>query len=268
MIYAISDIHGRLDAFQEALAHVDLSGDNQLILLGDYIDYGKQSGGVLRYIRALQAQHGAEKVVALRGNHEEAFLEWLDTYTGPGAGKPDEYGMLPWNEWLEYDPDFGTFQTLVSPQQWAFFQQVLPTLSQDDKNLTAARMILEHDPELIAWLRGLRYFYETPRQIFVHAGIDEEAGDWWPWGTTESIFVGKYPAAKGSFYKDIIAGHVSASRLAGDPSYHGVYFDGQSHYYIDGDSQLNVLAWDEENGYRQWNGKWNKEIRTERKPSV
>ena len=44
-IYCISDIHGCLDALKAALEHIDLSGDGRLVLLGDYIDYGPQSGG-------------------------------------------------------------------------------------------------------------------------------------------------------------------------------------------------------------------------------
>ena len=121
-------------------------------------------------------------------------------------------------------------------------------------------MVMAADPELAEWLRGLPYFYETEGQIFVHAGIDEESGDWWPWVTPEYTFTGQFPPETGQFYKDIIAGHVGTSGLAGDPVYHGVFWDGQSHYYIDGSVQrsgrLNLLAWEEERGYRQWDNGW------------
>jgi serine/threonine protein phosphatase 1 len=40
MIYAMSDIHGCLDELEAKMKFVNLNGDNQLILLGDYIDYG------------------------------------------------------------------------------------------------------------------------------------------------------------------------------------------------------------------------------------
>ena len=43
-IYAISDIHGYLNEFIDALNKIDLSDrENRLILLGDYIDNGSQS---------------------------------------------------------------------------------------------------------------------------------------------------------------------------------------------------------------------------------
>ena len=45
--YMMSDIHGFLEAFEAALKKTDLSGKNQLILLGDYIDYGPDGRAVL-----------------------------------------------------------------------------------------------------------------------------------------------------------------------------------------------------------------------------
>ena len=50
-IYAISDIHGYLDEFINALSKVDLSDkNNRLILIGDYIDTGIQSFQVISKI--------------------------------------------------------------------------------------------------------------------------------------------------------------------------------------------------------------------------
>ena len=53
MFCAMSDIHGHLDIFKAALEKIDLSGENKLILLGDYIDQDPQSGETLRYIYKL-----------------------------------------------------------------------------------------------------------------------------------------------------------------------------------------------------------------------
>lgn len=253
-LFCASDIHGHLTELEEALKRIKdkASEGDRLILLGDYIDRGPNSGGVLRRVFELQKAYGPEQVIILRGNHEEMLLEWLDAYAGPRAGEPDEYGLPPWNEWLQTDPDFQTFRTLLLPAQWDFFQQVMPTLSEDSLNLTAAKMVLEHNRELIGWLRALPYYYETDKQIFVHAGIDEEAGEYWQWATPESTFVGKFPAAKGKFYKDVIAGHIGTYSISGDPSFHDVYWDGASHYYIDGtvyvSKRLPVLMYDEETG--------------------
>lgn len=59
-------------------------------------------------------------MITLRGNHEDAFLERPDTYGRPNTGQPDEYGLTPWNDWLDHDPGFGTFRTLIAPEQWAY----------------------------------------------------------------------------------------------------------------------------------------------------
>ena len=252
MIYAMSDLHGFVGIFLENLKRIDLSGKNRLVLLGDYIDYGPESGRTLRLVFETQKRCGAEKVIVLRGNHEEAFLEWIDAYGGPHAGEPDEYGLVPWSDWLNTDPDCDTFRSFVTEEQWAFFRQISRTASEDALNIEAVRMVLSTNGELIQWLRKLPYFYETERQIFVHAGIDEDGGDWWPYGTPEYMFISKFPASTGSFYKDIIAGHIGTARIAGDPDFHGVYHDGQSHYYIDGtvneSGRIPILIYDETSG--------------------
>ncbi|HOK05496.1 MAG TPA: hypothetical protein PLN24_09610, partial [Victivallales bacterium] len=43
-----------------------------------------------------------------------------------------------------------------------------------------------------------------------------------------------YLSSFGYFYKDIIAGHIGTYSLKADKNFHGVYWDGMSHYFIDG----------------------------------
>lgn len=105
------------------------------------------------------------------------------------------------------------------------------------------------EPAIRRWLRGLPLFHETERQVFVHAGIDEGAGDLWRWGTPDEVFLAKYPLTFGSFEKDIISGHVSARSLAHDSNgCSEVFWDGASHYVIDGATaqmnQLPILRYD------------------------
>ena len=90
------------------------------------------------------------------------------------------------------------------------------------------------DDKYLFWMQNLRRYYATDHQIFVHAGIDEEAEDMWEWGTDDFTFTEKYPADTGHFYMDIIAGHIGTAAISGDSRYHDIYFDGESHYYIDG----------------------------------
>lgn len=258
MIYAIGDIHGY---YREIYRWFDQmgnlapfeNGENKLVLLGDYIDYGPDSFKALRMIHAF-AWCLQDAFVVLRGDHEDAFLEWLDRYSRPNAGEADMDGFPERNGWLRADSDTG-YQTLrgfLEKEQWEFFNRIAPTASELTLNREAARMILDNHQEIITWLRSLPYYYETERQIFVHAGIDERYPLRWQELTDSHIFVGKHPASAGYFPKDIIAGHVAAAEAAGDPEHEGIYFDGASHYFIDGAVQetgkLLCLAYDEQNG--------------------
>ncbi|MGN1406068.1 MAG: hypothetical protein ACI4WM_07330, partial [Erysipelotrichaceae bacterium] len=66
--------------------------------------------------------------------------------------------------------------------------------------------------------------------------------------TSDYIFTQKFPATIGRFHKDIVAGHIGTSSIAGNRDFNGVYYDGYSHYYIDGtvnkSGVLNVLMFD------------------------
>ncbi len=222
MLYALSDIHGSLNELYRVMAHVELTGDGRLVLLGDYIDYGERSGQVLRFIYELQHEHGADHVIALKGDHEYAFVSWLN------GDSPD---------WFADDRDSGfiTLKTLLSEYQ----TETISKLAGKDMEKASgeARIMLDYENRrLMDWLKALPLFFETEDLIFAHAGIDEEAEDEWKWGTLDETFVSKYPPSRGSFLKTIVAGHnaTSGEFLHADPENHGVFYDGASHFYIDG----------------------------------
>lgn len=76
-VYAIGDIHGRRDCFDDLLALIDrdsatATGEVQLILLGDLIDCGPESRGVVERAMALAA---SDRICHfIKGNHEELLL--------------------------------------------------------------------------------------------------------------------------------------------------------------------------------------------------
>ena len=93
------------------------------------------------------------------------------------------------------------------------------------------------DPKYIDWLKTLPFYHVEGKTIFVHAGIDETAGRLWEWATDEKTYLDKYPADVGYIYDldmKVVAGHIWTSSLADDVSFHDIYYDGASHYYIDG----------------------------------
>lgn len=73
MRYAISDIHGCANTFRRALDLIDLQPEDELFLLGDYIDRGPDSLGVLQTIWQLEAD--GQRVKCLMGNHEEMYID-------------------------------------------------------------------------------------------------------------------------------------------------------------------------------------------------
>lgn len=81
-LYAIGDVHGRLDLLEAlhdrifAEIAADRPRDWRVVHLGDYVDRGPESKGVVERLIRLQQQD--RRVLALAGNHELGFLEFLD----------------------------------------------------------------------------------------------------------------------------------------------------------------------------------------------
>lgn len=95
VVWAVGDIHGRLDLLQplvEAIIadlHASVATRKMVVFLGDYIDRGPDSRGVLRLLAGLSTVQGLEWRF-LKGNHEQAMLGFLgDPAAGP---KWCEYG--------------------------------------------------------------------------------------------------------------------------------------------------------------------------------
>ena len=95
--YAIGDVHGRLDLLQILFAHIatDIASRPQaqttIVLLGDLIDRGPDSYGVIEFLRK-PPDIGA-KLVCLKGNHEEMMLQGMTGNT------------LSLNKWIAFGGD-------------------------------------------------------------------------------------------------------------------------------------------------------------------
>lgn len=100
------------------------------------------------------------------------------------------------------------------------------------------------DTKYIRWMENLPKYYVEGNTIFVHAGINEEAADEWKWETSEYEFLQKYPHQLGKIAgldKKVVAGHIYTSEIADDSDFHDIYYDGDSHIYIDGDVLTNGI---------------------------
>ena len=79
LTYAVGDIHGCLGLLVELLGRIeaDASGRrHRLVFIGDYIDRGDDSAGVIEQLRQLQAERDGD-VICLKGNHEDLYLKSL-----------------------------------------------------------------------------------------------------------------------------------------------------------------------------------------------
>ena len=106
---AIGDVHGCLRAFDAILDEVDPQPGDVLVTLGDYVDRGPDSKGVLDRMLALAARC---RLLPLKGNHELMML---------GGREDTEH----FNEWLKS----GGKQTLASYQadeDWQTFAKAIP----------------------------------------------------------------------------------------------------------------------------------------------
>jgi serine/threonine protein phosphatase 1 len=155
---AIGDVHGDLAALERLLGRLPpLDGGDTVVFVGDYIDRGADSAGVVSRVRRLAAD-GPARVVALRGNHEDAWLRvidhgWFEFLLPRGNGcfeclRSFQGGAVPADDDAPGRDDF------VAMERGAFFPA-----------------------DVVAWLRGLPYFYEDDHAIYVHAGIKRQDGE-------------------------------------------------------------------------------------------
>lgn len=189
-ILAISDIHGMYDEFTAMLDQVQYNPDqDQLILLGDYVDRGLKSKEVVEFIMHLVQEYG---VIALKGNHDDMFVKHILSDSDEDSYRHMKNGGLT------------TFQSYYGSDC-------------DVNTLTKAKQfILDHYPHHITFLKNLPLYYETDRYIFVHAGINPECEDWKLTSERDMIWI------RDTFYnrelrtdKIVIFGHTTCLTLHG-----------------------------------------------------
>jgi serine/threonine protein phosphatase 1 len=130
---AIGDVHGCLRSLAALIDLVGPQADDVLVMVGDFVDRGPSSRGVLDLLIGLE---GLVKLVALRGNHEDVMLR-------------ARHSRDSLKSWLEMGGD------------WAL-------RSYGGRAATLADVPEEH----WRFLERTRPFFETETHFFVHAGVD------------------------------------------------------------------------------------------------
>lgn len=82
-IFAIGDIHGCALELSSLLKQIAPQSNDTVVFLGDYIDRGPDSKGVVELILELKKKC---HVVCLMGNHESMFLDFLESPESVGSG--------------------------------------------------------------------------------------------------------------------------------------------------------------------------------------
>lgn len=148
--FAISDIHGCTKTFDALLNKLQFSTRDELYLLGDYIDRGANSKGVIDLIWDLQKE--GYTIHCLRGNHEQMLLDALRGDLGS-----EELWMF--NGGVETLQSFGLDTVRDIPLAYIdFFENCHYFLEVDEYILVHAGLNFEHHEPLdnkhsMLWIR-------------------------------------------------------------------------------------------------------------------
>lgn len=153
-VYAVGDIHGRLDLFEALIAAIEeddaIAGpaETTVILLGDLVDRGPDSAGVVARACEWQRQR---KVRILAGNHEEMFLKSFEKI-----------------ETLRHFLRFGGRETVLS---YGIGREAYQKASMEDVQAMMERTVPAEDRRFI---EGFEDMIAIGDYLFVHAGISPD----------------------------------------------------------------------------------------------
>lgn len=150
-VYAIGDIHGRCDLLCRMIARIEADeagrdpADTTVILLGDLVDRGPDSAGVIATAREWAKRRS---VRILAGNHEEMFL-----------------GSLERDETLRHFLRHGGRETLLS---YPIAPDVYSRATLEELRAIMNDVIPAED---IAFMQGMEDRIQIGDYVFVHAGV-------------------------------------------------------------------------------------------------
>jgi serine/threonine protein phosphatase 1 len=168
-LYVVGDIHGYLDTLTRL--HRLIARDaaearaerNVVVYLGDYVDRGPDSRGVVEIL--LRAPLTGFERVHLKGNHEAALLDFLDGREPSmdwlrfgGIETLASYGVPPPRRSAELDDTRIDFERLMPPDHLAFYRDLALTRIEGDFLMVHAGIrpgiaIADQSPDDLMWIR-------------------------------------------------------------------------------------------------------------------
>lgn len=174
--FIISDIHGCLKMLTRLMKKIQWRPDSdRLIFLGDYVDRGKDSRGVIEYLIRISAE--SQSVDCLMGNHEAGFLDYLSgldirNFLANGGGSTLlSYRIKEGEDWNSHVP----------PEHLSFLNSLKPWVELEEYYIVHAGMrpgipLHEQTLEDLVWIREtfIRSDYDFgKRVIFGHTPFSE-----------------------------------------------------------------------------------------------
>lgn len=118
---------------------------DEFYFLGDYIDRGPDSKGVIDFI--LEFQQDGYSVTALKGNHENMAVELYDEARDHKGGWNNLFNNRKFNSWMS----MGGHETLKS---------------------FGVHQVKDIPSDYMDWMRNLPYYVTLERFVLVHAGLN------------------------------------------------------------------------------------------------
>jgi len=108
----IGDVHGCLEELRGLVERLEVAPEDRLVLLGDLVDRGPDSPGVVRYVRELAETMG-DQLVLILGNHEDKHLRYRrHALLAPGDENP-----------VRLSAEEVQVHHEVAPEDWEWLQQ-------------------------------------------------------------------------------------------------------------------------------------------------
>ena len=162
-LIAIGDIHGHLNLLDDLLSQIEPKQEDQFVFLGDYIDRGPNSKGVIDALIDFKLLHSG--TVFLRGNHEQMFLDALNR-----CGKIEGWRLAEISE--EWAKELGRCSDIMifrnnggNPSLKSYGVEIC----QDGSGFT---LLGDIPSDHIDFLQATQFFYQEGKFIFAHAGIN------------------------------------------------------------------------------------------------
>jgi serine/threonine protein phosphatase 1 len=144
--WVIPDIHGCVNTVTSLVTDlIRPMRSDEIYFLGDYVDRGPSSKGVIDFIRSLEKS--GYNVTALKGNHEDFMVELYDAEMKSKNSWWRGFGNKKHKAWLEIGGK--------------------PTL-----NSFGVQHIRDIPADYIDWMRNLPHYIELDKFVLVHAGLN------------------------------------------------------------------------------------------------